>query len=105
MIVPYEPKPVGKREIGFLDGKVTIEFTDDYDMTEDDLLGAETEEGRMSLKVYDFHTDIANVLVTPQIRCRFMKMEVGQAAAGHTHDLGTRNLPDPAGAGRVRGRR
>ena len=44
MIVPYEPKPVGKREIGFLDGKVTIEFTDDYDMTEDDLLGAETEE-------------------------------------------------------------
>ena len=42
----------------------------------------------MSLKVYDFRTDIANVLVTPQIRCRFMKMEVGQAAAGHTHDLG-----------------
>ena len=42
----------------------------------------------MSLKVYDFHTDIANVLVTPQIRCRFMKMEVGQAAGGHTHDLG-----------------
>ena len=35
----------------------------------------------MSLKVYDFHADIANVLVTPQIRCRFMKMEVGQAAA------------------------
>ena len=42
----------------------------------------------MSLKVYDFHTDIANVLVTPQIRCRFMKMEVGQEAGGHTHDLG-----------------
>ena len=44
MIVPYEPKPVGKREIGFLDGKVTIEFTVDYDMTEDELLEAATEE-------------------------------------------------------------
>lgn len=42
----------------------------------------------MSLKVYDFRTDIANVLVTPQIRCRFLKMEVGQCNAGHTHDLG-----------------
>ena len=42
----------------------------------------------MGLKVYDFRTDIANVLVTPQIRCRFLKMEVGQFNTGHTHDLG-----------------
>ena len=45
-IVPYEPKPVGKREIGFLDEEVTIEFTHDYEMSEDEMLGAETEEGR-----------------------------------------------------------
>ena len=42
----------------------------------------------MSLKVYDYRTDIANVLVTPRIRCRFLKMAVGQFNAGHTHDLG-----------------
>ena len=42
----------------------------------------------MSLKVYDYHTDIVNMLVTPQIRCRFLKMAVGQFNAGHTHDLG-----------------
>ena len=28
----------------------------------------------MSLKVYDYRTDIANVLATPQIRCRFLKI-------------------------------
>ena len=42
----------------------------------------------MSLRVYDYRTDVANVLVTPQIRCRFLKMAVGQVNAGHTHDLG-----------------
>ncbi len=42
----------------------------------------------MSLKVYDYRTDIANVLVTAQIRCRFLNMAVGQVNAGHTHDLG-----------------
>ena len=46
MIVPYESARPARRDIGFLDGKVTIEFTDGYDMTEDELLGAETEEGR-----------------------------------------------------------
>lgn len=38
MIVPYGPEAVRTREIGFLDGKVTIEFTDGYEMTEDNLL-------------------------------------------------------------------
>ena len=42
----------------------------------------------MGLKVYDYRSDIANLLVTPQIRCRFLKMAVGQFNAGHTHDLG-----------------
>ena len=34
MIVPYEPLDLPAREIGFLDGKVRIEFTDDFGMTE-----------------------------------------------------------------------
>lgn len=42
----------------------------------------------MDLPVYDFRTDITNVLVTPQIRSRFLKMAVGQFNEGHTHDLG-----------------
>ena len=42
----------------------------------------------MDLPVYDFRTDIKNLLVTPQIRSRFLKMAVGQFNEGHTHDLG-----------------
>lgn len=42
----------------------------------------------MSLKIYDFRTDVANVLVTLQIRCRFLNIEVGQFNIGYTHDLG-----------------
>ena len=42
----------------------------------------------MPYKVYDYRKDIVNMLVTPQIRCRFLKMEVGQFNQGHTHDLG-----------------
>ena len=42
----------------------------------------------MGLKVYDYRSDIVNMPVTPQIRCRFLKMAVGQFNAGHTHDLG-----------------
>ena len=39
MIVPYEPPNVQEREAGFLDGKVTIEFMDDFDMIAEELLG------------------------------------------------------------------
>lgn len=39
MIVPYEPPNVPEREVGFLDGKVTIEFMDDFGMTTEELLG------------------------------------------------------------------
>ncbi len=42
--------------------------------------------GIMALNVYDYRDDIANLLVTPQIRCRFLKMAVGRCNAGHTHD-------------------
>ena len=42
----------------------------------------------MPLAVYDYRTDIANLLVTPQIRARFMRLEPGRVAAGHSHDLG-----------------
>jgi quercetin dioxygenase-like cupin family protein len=46
------------------------------------------EVDRMGFPVYDFRRDIRNILVTPEIRSRFLRMEVGQVNAGHTHDLG-----------------
>ena len=42
----------------------------------------------MALKVYDYRTDVRSVLVTPQIRSRFMRLEVGEEAEPHSHDLG-----------------
>ena len=42
----------------------------------------------MALQVYDFRTDVRSVLVTPQIRSRFMRLEVGEVAEPHSHDLG-----------------
>ncbi len=40
MIVPYVDKKGNKeREIGYLEGKVTIKFRDDFGMTEEELLG------------------------------------------------------------------
>ena len=42
----------------------------------------------MGFPVYDFRTDVRNILVTPQIRSRFLRMEPGQVSQGHTHDLG-----------------
>ena len=39
MIVPYEAEELPERDVGFLDGKVRIEFMDDFDMTEEELLG------------------------------------------------------------------
>lgn len=42
----------------------------------------------MALAVYDFRTDIRNILVTPQIRSRFLRFEVGTVAQRHSHDLG-----------------
>lgn len=42
----------------------------------------------MALPVYDFRTDLRNILVTPEIRSRFLKFEVGAVAQRHSHDLG-----------------
>lgn len=42
----------------------------------------------MPFQVFDFRKDIKNLLVTPQIRSRFLRMEVGQYNESHTHDLG-----------------
>ena len=42
----------------------------------------------MAIPVYDFRNDVRNVLVTPQIRSRFLRMEPGQVAQRHSHDLG-----------------
>src|SRR2546426_11555417 len=42
----------------------------------------------MCFPIYDYRTDVRNVLVTPQIRARFLRMEPGQVAALHSHDLG-----------------
>ena len=41
----------------------------------------------MPLAVYDYRTDVTNLLVTPQIRARFMRLEPGEVAAAHSHDL------------------
>jgi quercetin dioxygenase-like cupin family protein len=42
----------------------------------------------LTFPVYDFRKDIRNVLITPQIRARFFKLEPGTVAKPHTHDLG-----------------
>lgn len=42
----------------------------------------------MGFPVYDYRTDVRNILVTPQIRARVLRMEPGQVAALHSHDLG-----------------
>ena len=39
MIVPYQPERARVRELGFLDGKVSIEFRDDYEVSDEELLG------------------------------------------------------------------
>jgi quercetin dioxygenase-like cupin family protein len=37
---------------------------------------------------WDFRQDIANVVITPEIRSRFLRMEPGGVATRHSHDLG-----------------
>ena len=39
MIVPHDVALGGQRELGLLDGKVTIEFADDFEVTEEEFLG------------------------------------------------------------------
>lgn len=42
----------------------------------------------MPFQVLDFHKDIRNLLTTPEIRARFLQIDVGQTSQSHTHDLG-----------------
>jgi len=42
----------------------------------------------MPIPVYDYRTDIANLVVHPAIRGRFMRMEPAPAGRMHSHDLG-----------------
>ncbi len=42
----------------------------------------------MGFQVFDFRKDIRNVIIEPEIRARFMRLEPGQVAQAHTHDLG-----------------
>jgi quercetin dioxygenase-like cupin family protein len=42
----------------------------------------------MPIEVFDYRTDVRNVVITPEIRSRFMKLEAGAVAPAHTHDLG-----------------
>ena len=42
----------------------------------------------MAFEVFDYRRDIRNLIVTPQIRSRFLKMEPGQYNQRHSHDLG-----------------
>lgn len=42
----------------------------------------------MPFTVYDYRTDLTNVLVTPEIRARLYQMKPGQVDARHSHDLG-----------------
>ena len=48
----------------------------------------------MGFDVYDFRKDIRNILITPEIRARFIQIDVGgisggpRPGRGHSHDLG-----------------
>lgn len=42
----------------------------------------------MGLQVFDFRKDVRNFVVTPEIRGRFLRMEPGEVATRHSHDLG-----------------
>src|ERR1035437_7463723 len=42
----------------------------------------------MALQVYDYHHDVKNFLITPEIRMRFYRMAIGQVDGRHSHDLG-----------------
>lgn len=42
----------------------------------------------MPFQVLDYRTDIRNVVITPEIRARFLRLAPGQVAQRHSHDLG-----------------
>ena len=42
----------------------------------------------MSIRVYDYRTDIRNLEITPEIRSRFIYLEPHEVHTRHSHDLG-----------------
>ena len=42
----------------------------------------------MAFRVFDARTDIQNLIVHPDIRARFLRMEPGEENVPHSHDLG-----------------
>ena len=42
----------------------------------------------MPIDVYDYRTDVRNVVIMPEIRARFLRMEPGEVGPRHSHDLG-----------------
>lgn len=42
----------------------------------------------MPIERFDFRQDLRNVFITPEIRARFLRMEPGEVAGRHSHDLG-----------------
>ena len=42
----------------------------------------------MPIEVSDFRRDVRHLIVTPEIRGRFLQLAVGQVATRHSHDLG-----------------
>src|SRR5712691_313121 len=42
----------------------------------------------MPIPVHDYHSDLTNICVQPQIRSRFRRVELGPVPPVHSHDLG-----------------
>jgi len=42
----------------------------------------------MSFSIFDYRKDLANLLVSPHIRARFLRIEPGEIHGMHSHDLG-----------------
>jgi quercetin dioxygenase-like cupin family protein len=42
----------------------------------------------VTLEFFDYRTDLRNFFITPELRCRFMKIPAGTTTGSHTHDLG-----------------
>ena len=42
----------------------------------------------MSFSIFDYRKDLANFLVSPHIRARFLRIEPGEVHGMHSHDLG-----------------
>lgn len=40
------------------------------------------------MRVFDYRTDVRNIVALPEIRGRFLRMQPGEVAGRHSHDLG-----------------